>query len=152
MSVVTATQPSHPAVRQDSTVPAEPCECHIARFATQYLGPSVGLLIAEGEVDAANADKLAEYALHTATQCDRLVVDLSRLEFFGTEGFSALHMLNVGCAEVGVRWALVPSAAVARVLRICDPAGALAAAATVHGALGILQGEPRRLLQLVRKA
>jgi anti-anti-sigma factor len=138
-------------VRQDSTIPAERWECHTARFTTQYLEPSVGLMIAEGEIDAANADNLAEYALRNAMQYDRLVVDLSRLEFFGTEGFSALHMFNVRCAEVGVRWALVPSAAVARVLRLCDPAGALTAAATVHAALGILQGEPRCLLQLVRK-
>lgn len=74
------------------------------------------------------------------------------LEFFGTEGLSALHKFNVTCAESGVRWALVPSPAVARLLRICDPEGGLAAAPTVEAALAHVQGARRRLLELVRKS
>jgi anti-anti-sigma factor len=149
MSVVRATEPFHPA-RPDHT--AQVWECHGTRLSAQRLGSSEVLLTAEGEIDASNADRLGEYAHLHSLQCDRLILDLSRLEFFGTEGFSALHKFNVTCAESGVRWALVPSPAVARLLRICDPEGGLAGAPTVEAALAQVQGARRRLLELVRKS
>lgn len=101
-------------------------------------------------MDAANAAKLGDYTLRVALESHYLVLDLSGVAFFGTEGFSTLHMLNVRCAKAGVRWSMVPSAAVSRVLRICDPGGGLPAAITVDAALAASQGEPRRLLHLVK--
>ena len=50
-----------------------------------------------------------------------LALDLTGVDFFGTAGFSALHTLNVRCAGAGVEWVLVPSNAVSRLMRICDP-------------------------------
>ena len=79
----------------------------------------------------------------------RLALDLTGIEFFGTAGFSALHTLNVRCAGAGVEWVLVPSTAVSRLLRICDPDSALPIAATMPAALSQLQADQRRLLQLV---
>jgi anti-anti-sigma factor len=104
-----------------------------------------------GEIDAANAGRFGDYALSVSAQCRYLVLDLSGVEFFGTEGFSMLHMFNVRCAKAGVRWAMVPSVAVRRVLRICDPEGALSAAHTVEAALDLVHGEPRRLMHLVTR-
>jgi hypothetical protein len=74
------------------------------------------------------------------------------VDFFGTAGFSALHTVNVRCAAEKIQWALAPSAAVTRLLRICDPDSALPICNTVDAALSAVQGEPRRLLQLVAKS
>ena len=50
--------------------------------------------------------------MHHVMKTERLVLDLSGVEFLGTAGFSALHTVNVRCAGENVDWALVPSAAV----------------------------------------
>ena len=50
-----------------------------------------------------------------------------------------------------IEWALVPSAAVTRLLRICDPDSTLPICDSVDAAMAAVQGEPRRLLQLVSK-
>jgi anti-anti-sigma factor len=107
------------------------------------------VVTADGEVDAANADALATYALEHLGESKSLIVDLTMLNFFGIEGFSALHTLNVQCAGVGVRWAVAASGAVTRVLRICDPAGALPAATTLDAAKRLVHGDQAPLLQLV---
>jgi anti-anti-sigma factor len=129
--------------------PIEPWECRTTRLATEWVAKGVAIVTVEGEIDAANADRLSTYALRVALQSDRLILDLSKLEFFGTDGFSTLHMLNVRCAKAGIRWAMVAGPAVARVLRICDPAGGLLVAGTVDAAVAAVNDEPRRLLQLV---
>jgi|SRR5947209_19965353 len=87
--------------------------------------PSASLITVDGELDAANADQLAAYVQHSVSRCRRVILDLRGLEFIGTAGFSALHRINVVCSGAQVTWAMVPSAAVARLLRICDPDGTL---------------------------
>ena len=120
-----------------------------AWFATRWLQPSVAVITAYGELDASNAQELVDYALRDAERTERLALDLTGVDFFGTAGFSALHTLNVRCAGAGVEWVMVPSTAVSRLLRICDPDSALPIAATMPAALSRLQAEQRRLLQLV---
>ena len=100
---------------------------------------SVAIVSAHGEIDGANASTLTDYALVKAERCRGLILDLSRLEFFGTEGFSALHRVSVCCARVGTGWIVVPGAAVSRLLRICDPHGSLPAVDTVGAALANLE-------------
>ena len=129
--------------------PVDRTESHTASFATRWLQPSVAVITAHGELDASNAQDFVDYALRHAERTQRLALDLSGVDFFGTAGFSALHTLNVRCAGAGVEWVLVPSNAVSRLLRICDPDSALPIAATVPAALSRLQAEQRRLLQLV---
>ncbi|MFY9922721.1 MAG: STAS domain-containing protein [Mycobacterium sp.] len=124
-------------------------ESHAASFATRWLQPSVAVITAHGELDASNAQELVDYALRDAERTKRLALDLSGVDFFGTAGFSALHTLNVRCAGAAVEWVLVPSTAVSRLLRICDPDSTLPIAATMPAALSTLQAEQRRLLQLV---
>jgi anti-anti-sigma factor len=130
----------------------EPTDCHTAHFATRWLQPALAVITAHGEVDAANAQEFVDYSLRHAPHMDRVVLDLTGVDFFGTAGFSALHTLNVRCAAEKIEWALTPSAAVARLLRICDPDSALPICDTVDAALAAVQGEPRRLLQLVPKS
>ncbi|EUA15198.1 STAS domain protein [Mycobacterium kansasii 732] len=83
------------------------------------------MVTVEGELDAANADQLAGYVQQCARYCRWLTLDLRRLEFIGTAGFSALHRINVVCSAADTQWAMVPSRAVSRLLEICDPDGAL---------------------------
>jgi anti-anti-sigma factor len=128
---------------------SRPCDTRTARFGLHRPTSDTAILSADGEIDAANADHLGDYALQVAGDCRYLVLDLSGVEFFGTDGFSTLHTLNVRCAEAGVRWVMVPSMAVNRVLRICDPRGGLRAADTLDAALDAVHGEQRGLLQLV---
>jgi len=130
----------------------EPTDCHTAHFATRWLHPSLAVITAHGELDAANAQEFVDYALRHAPHIDRLVLDLTGVDFFGTAGFSALHAVNVQCAADGVDWSMVPSPAVTRLLRICDPDSTLPVCASVETALAAVQGEPRRLLQLVSKS
>ena len=130
----------------------EPTDCQTARFATRWLLPSLAVITARGELDAANAQQFVDYSLRHAPHMDRLVLDLTGVDFFGTAGFSALHTLNVRCAAEKIEWALTPSAAVTRLLRICDPDSALPICDSVDAALAFVQGEPRRLLQLVPKS
>ena len=101
--------------------------CHTADFTrTCRDGADVAVTVC-GEIDASNAERFATYTLEGASTGHRLTVDLTRLEFFGVEGFFALCRVNMHCAARGVRWTLAIGPAVARVLRLCDPAGALPA-------------------------
>jgi anti-anti-sigma factor len=139
-------------LRPDSSDPApDRLDCHAAHFATGWLQPSVAVITAHGELDAANAQEFVDYAMRHATHTPRLVLDLTGLKFFGTAGFSALHTFNVRCAGENADWLLVPSPAVTRLLQICDPDSALPICSGVEAAVAELHGEPRRLLQLVSK-
>jgi anti-anti-sigma factor len=129
--------------------PVDRTESHSATFTTRWLNPSVAVVTVRGELDASNAQELVDYALRHTDRTERLALDLSEVEFFGTAGFSALHTLNVRCAGAGVEWVLVPSPAVSRLLRICDPDSALPMATKLPAALGQLRADQRRLLQLV---
>src|SRR6187549_3481442 len=96
----------------------ERAESHMAHFAIRWLQPNTAIVTAHGEIDAANAHELVDYALRHGDRIDRLVLDMSGVDFFGTSGFSALHTLNVRCAGESITWASVPSPAVTRLLRI----------------------------------
>ena len=119
-------------------------ESYTTRLAHRRPRSSVTVVSARGHIDASNADILTEYTLGHLTGCRGLIIDLSGLDFFGTEGFSALHRVSVCCAHAGIAWTVVPSEAVSRVLRIGDPQGLLPAASTVEAAMALIQDQPRR--------
>src|SRR3954470_11811574 len=129
--------------------PGDRREVRTTKFATRWLQPSVAVITARGDLDACNAQEFVDYALRDAERTERLALDLTGLDFFGTAGFSALHTLNVRCASAGVEWVLVPSKAVSRVMKICDPDSTLPVAATMSAGLVHLRADQRRLLQLV---
>ncbi len=112
-----------------------------ARFNTRWTMSSVAIVSAYGDIDATNASTLTDYAIVSAPRCRGLILDLSGLKFFGTEGFSALHRVAVRCAHAGIGWVVVPGAAVSRLLRICDPHGSLPIVDTVAAALANLQDQ-----------
>ena len=113
-----------------------------ARFKTRRTMSSVAIVSAYGDIDATNASTLTDYAFVNAVRCRGLVLDLSGVTFFGTDGFSALHRISVRCAHADIAWMLVPGAAVSRLLRICDPHGSLPTVDTVSIALANLQEQP----------
>lgn len=122
----------------------QPWQSHATRLAYRRLRSSVAVISAHGHIDASNADTLTEYTLGHLMRCRGLILDLRDLDFFGTDGFSALHRVSVCCANLGIGWAVLPSEAVSRVLRIGDPQGLLPAASTVEAAMAIIQSQPRR--------
>lgn len=148
MSVV-PTEESARTAGENGVALLPPHEINAARFATHLSGPNTVVVTAHGELDASNAHQFADYAERCAATSERLILDLSGLDFFGTAGFSALHTINVRCAHAKATWTLVPGDAVARLLRVCDPESALPMTESVDAALDMLDGEPRRLLQLI---
>jgi anti-anti-sigma factor len=99
-------------------------QCRTAQFSARW-DSSGTVITADGELDAANADQLATYVQRAVGRTTRLILDLRGLEFIGTAGFSALHRINVACSAAQVHWAMAPSPAVSRLLRVCDPDGTL---------------------------
>ncbi len=99
---------------------------------------SVVIVSAHGDIDGTNASTLTDFAVVNAMYCRGLIIDLCGVEFIGTEGFSALLKVSDWCAQAGTGWVVVPSAAVSRLLRICDPHGSLPAIDTVDAALANL--------------
>jgi anti-anti-sigma factor len=136
-----------PVRETDAAAPSEPWENRTARFSAEW-GPSSVEITAHGELDASNANQFADYVQRCVAHSKSAIVNLSGLDFFGTAGFSALHTINVRCAGADVRWTVVPSRAVSRLLRICDPDNTLP---IVEAAPSSLDGkeQPRRLFQLV---
>lgn len=116
-----------------------PGKGQLAYWVTQWMKSPVAIVSAHGDIDSTNASALAEYSLADLKRCGGLILDLTRLKFFGAAGFSALHRISVSCARAEIDWVLVPSAAVSILLRVCDPDGLLPAAATVSAALASLQ-------------
>jgi anti-anti-sigma factor len=123
---------------------SQPWESHTTRLAYRRLRSSVAVVSVHGHIDASNADTLTEYTLGHLMRCRGLILDLRDLDFFGTDGFSALHRVAVCCAHPGIGWSVVPSEAVARMLRIGDPESLLPTASTVEAAMAIIQDQPYR--------
>lgn len=119
---------------------ATPGKGQLARLDAHWMRSSVAIVSAHGDIDQTNAPTLTEYSLAQLVRCRGLILDLTRLEFFGTAGFSELHKIAVCCARAGIGWALIPGAAVSIMLRICDPDGLLPAIDTVNAALASLPG------------
>ncbi len=143
-------KPASSVAVTDDSHPPPPWENHSARFRAR--SDSSGVVItAHGELDASNATDLADYVERCVAQSTAVVVDLSGLKFFGTAGFSALHLINVRCAGADLRWAVVPSEAVSRLLRICDPDNTLPLVTSVDAFRDADDEgqDPNRLFQLI---
>ena len=134
----------------DAAVPPPAWENHSARFTAEWDSSRV-LITVHGELDASNASQLADYFDLCIDHSTPLILDLSSLDFFGTAGFSALHLINVKCAAANLRWAVVPNKAVSRLLRICDPDITLPLVSSVHDVPDAddEDQDPNRLFQLV---
>jgi anti-anti-sigma factor len=92
-----------------------------AAFAMRRQSPVRVVVTADGEIDATNGKALGRFVERHTGISTQLVLDLSNVEFFGSQGFRALYYVDVHCARSDVDWALVGSPAVRRLLEILDP-------------------------------
>ena len=99
MSGITMNALPTPSMTRVDGFLSQPRESHNTRLAYRRLRSSVAVISAHGHIDASNADTLTEYILGHLMDCRGLVIDLRGLDFFGTEGFSALHRVSVCCAR-----------------------------------------------------
>lgn len=127
-------------------------EGDMAAYCTKWLAPSTAVLSVFGEIDAANGREFSDYVVLHLPHVREMVLDLTGVAFFGTAAFSAVHAMGARATEQGIDWTLVPSHAVGRLLRICDPDGMLPVEESVASALLRLQCDPSALLQIVAKA
>src|ERR1700731_2033661 len=100
--------PPAPSVLPDGGFLSQPWEGRAALLTSRRLKSSVAVIRAQGGIDASNADTLTEYTLGHLMRCRGLILDLRDLDFFGTEGFFALHRVSVCCARAAIGWAVVP--------------------------------------------
>ena len=144
MSTATAKELSSPFLLANGGFVSQPWVGHCARLTSRRLKMSVSVISAHGDIDASNADALTAYALGHVTASRALILDLRGVEFFGAEGFSALQQISTCCTHADTGWAIVPGAAVSRMLRIGDPHVALLAADTVDAALAACSDHPHQ--------
>lgn len=121
-------------------------ECDALR--ARELSEVTVLVRAVGEIDASNSARLLSFVDDHVRGYKQLVLDLSRLTFFGTAGFSALQTVNMRCTRRSIDWVLVAGTEVARLLRVCDTEGALPVAANIVSGVATLARGPHRQLQL----
>lgn len=112
------------------------------------LSDSTIMITAFGDVDAASAEDLCDGVERHLGRHSQLVLDLSRVGFFGTAGFEVLSRLHARCQRTGVDWVVVPGPEVARLLQICDPNKALLTAPNIVSAVAVLSRLPHRSPQL----
>jgi anti-anti-sigma factor len=98
------------------------------------------LLTVRGEIDASNARYLLSGDdFHRYVRPGRaLVVDMTKVEFFGVQGLRYLFALDDRCRAAAVPWALATSHAVRRMLRVGDPDRSLPAAGSLAEAVRLL--------------
>jgi anti-anti-sigma factor len=73
-----------------------------------------------GEVDATNRQAFGRFVERHARVSKQLVLDLSKVDFFGSQGFTALYYVGVQCARRDVDWMIVDNRIVQRIVHICD--------------------------------
>lgn len=105
---------------------------------TRQLSATTVMVTGFGEIDATSASRLSESIECHLPGYRQLVLDLSRLEFFGTAGYSMLNRVHSRCTRAGMNWVLVPGREVSRLLRVCDPDGILPTAPNIVSAVAAL--------------
>jgi anti-anti-sigma factor len=90
------------------------------KLSTEWLNTSVVRISAYGDIDASNSAEVLEYVFRRGANCRSMILDLTDVTFFATAGFSALQTIDMRCTRASVSWMLIPSAAVSRVLSVCD--------------------------------
>jgi anti-anti-sigma factor len=109
-----------------------------AVFTAQELSDGRMLIGVRGDVDATNRHALGRFIQRHTRVSKQLVLDLSEVDFFGSQGFTSLYYASVQCARRDVDWMVVAGRSVLRILRICDPDGELPVIEELEAALARL--------------
>ena len=94
--------------------------CGRAAFEVHHLTPERVCIRVSGDVDATNRQALGHFVERHTRKSHQLVLDLRTVDFFGSQGFTALYYVSVQCVRRDVDWIVVANRAVNRILRICD--------------------------------
>ena len=109
-----------------------------AVFTAEELADGRMLIGVRGDVDATNRQALGRFVARHTRVSKQLILDLTGVDFFGSQGFTALYYVSVQCARRDVDWMIAGSRTVRRILRICDPDGELPLIADLEAALARL--------------
>ncbi len=109
-----------------------------AVFTAEELAEGRVLIGVRGDVDATNRQALGRFVARHTRVSKQLILDLTGVDFFGSQGFTALYYVSVQCARRDVDWMVAGSRTVLRILRICDPDGELPLIADLEAALARL--------------
>ena len=112
--------------------------CGHATFAVRRCSAHRMAIAVIGEIDAVNGRALGRYVEGHTRISRQLVLDLRAVDFFGSQGFTALYYISVHCARSDVDWVIVGSPAVRRLLAVCDPDGELPLTDALSSALARL--------------
>ena len=126
--------------------------CGSAVFATRPCSSNRIAIAVLGEVDAVNGREFARYVERHTRVSRQLVLDLRAVDFFGSQGFTALFYISVHCTRSDVDWAIVASPPVRRLLSICDPESELPLAEDLGAALSRLDRLAQRRTPFVWSA
>ena len=111
--------------RPDPASADELQRCGRATFAVRHPSSARVAVAVMGEIDAVNGRALGHYVERHTGISKQLVLDLRAVDFFGTQGFTALYYISVHCARSDVDWMIIGSHPVRRLLSVCDPGGEL---------------------------
>lgn len=139
--------PATSMIAPTSIAPTSHTDVPMASFSTTWLSPTTAIVSVYGEIDAANAPEFAAHAGEHTARTERLVLDLSKVSFCGTAGLAALQQLEDRCAAERVAWGMTASAAVHRLVGICDVT--LPIHPTVAAALDAVRRRSARLFELI---
>jgi anti-anti-sigma factor len=112
-----------PSAQEPSAEETE--RCGRAIFEVHHLTSLRVRIAVRGEVDATNRHALGRFVERHTRVSKQFVLDLSDIDFFGSQGFTALYYVSVQCARRDVDWMIVGDRTVRRILRICDAEAAL---------------------------
>ena len=91
-----------------------------ALFEVHHLTSERVRICVSGDIDATNRQAFGHFVERHTRVSHQLVLDLRAVDFFGSQGFTALYYVSVHCARHDVDWMIVTNRAVDRILRICD--------------------------------
>jgi anti-anti-sigma factor len=109
-------------------------DCRGAAIEVEKVG-RVTVLTVTGEVDAANVHYLSTGLGRFTSSTRPLVMDLSRIDFFGVQGLRALFYFDDQRQRSGATWILVASRIVHRLLAIVGPGHPITTAGSIAQAV-----------------
>jgi anti-anti-sigma factor len=100
-----------------------------------HFPPGTLIVQVTGAIEACNAARLSERITELANPDHSLILDLRGVNFINDDGFNALVRIAEYSHKTGMRWALVTSAAVDRLLSVTPSTYRLPIAGSVDEAM-----------------
>lgn len=130
------------AASRDFTPASCIVDCNGAQLRAHRRG-QVTVVQVTGDIDASNIDRFDEYVNRFAGEAAGLILELSRVDFLCARGISVLFALNDDCHTAGMRWAIVVSPFVRRLLQLGDARGTLPTSSSERQAIDSIAARAR---------